>query len=32
VRLIPIAGGREVWGFNGQVMGSLDGPRPEQEE
>ena len=23
VRLIPYAGGREVWGFNGQVMGAL---------
>jgi urease subunit beta len=23
VRLIPIAGGREVWGFNAQVMGPL---------
>lgn len=24
VRLIPYAGGREVWGFNAQVMGGLD--------
>ncbi|MBA4490688.1 urease subunit beta [Paracoccus sp. S1E-3] len=24
VRLIPYAGGREVWGFNGHVMGVLD--------
>ncbi|MFT4014986.1 MAG: urease subunit beta [Paracoccus sp. (in: a-proteobacteria)] len=24
VRLIPFAGGREVWGFNGKVMGKLD--------
>jgi len=23
VRLIPLGGGREVWGFNGQVMGPL---------
>jgi urease subunit beta len=23
VRLIPLAGGREVWGFGGQVMGPL---------
>ncbi|MGH6822324.1 MAG: urease subunit beta [Methylocella sp.] len=23
VRLIPFAGGREVWGFNGAVMGKL---------
>ena len=24
VRLIPYAGDRAVWGFNGQVMGALD--------
>lgn len=24
VRLIPISGGREIWGFNGKVMGPLD--------
>lgn len=24
VRLVPFAGVREVWGFNGQVMGALD--------
>ncbi|TKW65585.1 MAG: urease subunit beta [Paracoccus denitrificans] len=24
VRLIPLAGAREVWGFNSQVMGALD--------
>jgi urease subunit beta len=23
VRLIPLGGAREVWGFNGQVMGAL---------
>ena len=23
VRLIPLAGGREVWGFNGRIMGRL---------
>lgn len=25
VRLIPFAGDRQVWGFNAQVMGALDG-------
>ena len=24
VQLVPLAGKREVWGFNGQVMGALD--------
>ena len=24
VRLVPFAGSRAVWGFNGQVMGALD--------
>ena len=24
VRLVPFGGAREVWGFNGQVMGALD--------
>ena len=24
VRLIPYLGGREIWGFNGKVMGPLD--------
>ena len=24
VRLVAFGGGREVWGFNGQVMGALD--------
>ena len=24
VRLIPLSGGRQVWGFNGKVMGALD--------
>jgi len=24
VRLIPISGAREIWGFNGKVMGPLD--------
>ena len=24
VRLVPFAGARAVWGFNGQVMGALD--------
>lgn len=24
VRLIPLAGDRQVWGFNGKVMGALD--------
>lgn len=24
VQLVPLAGNREVWGFNGQVMGALD--------
>ncbi|GGE20154.1 urease subunit beta [Gemmobacter megaterium] len=25
VRLVPLAGGRHVYGFNGAVMGALDG-------
>lgn len=25
VRLIPYAGARAVWGFNGKIMGALDG-------
>ncbi|QUS35667.1 urease subunit beta [Falsirhodobacter algicola] len=24
VRLVPLSGARQVWGFNGQVMGALD--------
>ena len=32
VRLISVAGVREVWGFNGHVMGPLDGTPPEQGE
>ena len=24
VRLVPFGGARQVWGFNGQVMGALD--------
>lgn len=27
VRLVPLAGGREVWGFNGLVDGRLDARR-----